>query len=515
MRPEPRAAAAGAGRGVRRAVRRLVGAADLPRLPARGRARQGRALGRGRRRALRRLLHLCRRSLGGPRSRRSRASPRPLVEALPGVDAQGEPRLQGQAVRARRAPAAARAASRLEGDLLRRRARRAHRPPAAFDPVDVYRARYAETAGAPQLARLQDVDFGMYLVDDLLVKTDRASMAHSLEARVPFLDPLVTNLAFALPTRLKVRGLAKKVLLRKARGAAAAVGGRARPQARLLDPGGGVAPRRAGAVRPRDAVAREPAAPGLLPARSRSRGCSTSTSRAGRTGAASCGGCSPSRSGTSGTSSRSRRGSSRRGWRRWRREHASSVRARAPAHRAAPAAGGRRAARREDRDGGAARGVRSRGRAAGAGRQPLRAARLRRRAGRGGRGDRVARRSRPRRSTSSSRATKGKASRPWTTGGRRTSASSVARSGPRRRSSRSGSAWWSRSDARLDRHHRAGARARLPAARRDHARARRRRARSPPATTRRPSSCSSCTASRPTRSSGATPGVRGCRRQGR
>jgi asparagine synthase (glutamine-hydrolysing) len=87
---------------------------------------------------------------------------------------------------------------------------------AAFDPVDVYRARYAETTGAPQLARLQDVDFGVYLVDDLLVKTDRASMAHSLEVRVPFLDPLVTSLAFALPTRLKVRGLAKKVLLRKA-----------------------------------------------------------------------------------------------------------------------------------------------------------------------------------------------------------------------------------------------------------------------------------------------------------
>jgi asparagine synthase (glutamine-hydrolysing) len=85
-----------------------------------------------------------------------------------------------------------------------------------FDPVDIYRARYAETAGAPELARLQDVDFGIYLVDDLLVKTDRASMAHSLEVRVPFLDPLVTNLAFALPTRLKVRGLAKKVLLRKA-----------------------------------------------------------------------------------------------------------------------------------------------------------------------------------------------------------------------------------------------------------------------------------------------------------
>jgi asparagine synthase (glutamine-hydrolysing) len=85
-----------------------------------------------------------------------------------------------------------------------------------FDPVDLYRSRFAETEGAELLARLQDVDLGMYLVDDLLVKTDRASMAHSLEARVPFLDPVVTNLALALPTRHRVRGLRKKVLLRKA-----------------------------------------------------------------------------------------------------------------------------------------------------------------------------------------------------------------------------------------------------------------------------------------------------------
>jgi asparagine synthase (glutamine-hydrolysing) len=84
------------------------------------------------------------------------------------------------------------------------------------DPVDVLRARYAETAGAPALARLQDVDVGVYLPDDLLVKTDRASMAHSLEARVPFLDSAVSDLALALPTRMKVRGLDKKRLLRRA-----------------------------------------------------------------------------------------------------------------------------------------------------------------------------------------------------------------------------------------------------------------------------------------------------------
>jgi asparagine synthase (glutamine-hydrolysing) len=85
-----------------------------------------------------------------------------------------------------------------------------------FDPVDLYRERFSETDGAEVLARLQDVDERIYLVDDLLVKTDRASMAHSLEARVPFCDRVVASFAHALPSRQKVRGLRKKVLLRRA-----------------------------------------------------------------------------------------------------------------------------------------------------------------------------------------------------------------------------------------------------------------------------------------------------------
>jgi asparagine synthase (glutamine-hydrolysing) len=85
-----------------------------------------------------------------------------------------------------------------------------------WDPVDIYRERYAETAAAEPLARMQDVDLGIYLVDDLLVKTDRLSMAHSLELRVPFLDPKVAEFALSLPTRMKVRGFAKKRLLRRA-----------------------------------------------------------------------------------------------------------------------------------------------------------------------------------------------------------------------------------------------------------------------------------------------------------
>jgi asparagine synthase (glutamine-hydrolysing) len=84
------------------------------------------------------------------------------------------------------------------------------------DPLDVYRARWAETEGADTLARLQDVDRAIYLVDDLLVKTDRMSMAHSLELRVPFLDPVVAELALALPVAARVRGFAKKRLLRSA-----------------------------------------------------------------------------------------------------------------------------------------------------------------------------------------------------------------------------------------------------------------------------------------------------------
>jgi asparagine synthase (glutamine-hydrolysing) len=85
-----------------------------------------------------------------------------------------------------------------------------------WDPVDLYRERYAETAGAEPLARLQDVDLGIYLADDLLVKTDRAGMAHSLELRVPFLDERVADFALGLATPLKVRGFAKKRLLRRA-----------------------------------------------------------------------------------------------------------------------------------------------------------------------------------------------------------------------------------------------------------------------------------------------------------
>src|SRR6185437_10757695 len=88
--------------------------------------------------------------------------------------------------------------------------------PSTFDPLGAQRQRFAETEGHELVTRLQDVDLGFYLVDDLLTKTDRASMAWSLEARVPFLDTVVANFAFSLPAKHKVRGLSKKRLLRQA-----------------------------------------------------------------------------------------------------------------------------------------------------------------------------------------------------------------------------------------------------------------------------------------------------------
>ena len=85
-----------------------------------------------------------------------------------------------------------------------------------LDPLELLRSRYAESDGSDELSRIMDVDLGIFLVDDMLVKTDRATMANSLEARVPFLDPVVSELALALPSRLKVRPFATKRLVRKA-----------------------------------------------------------------------------------------------------------------------------------------------------------------------------------------------------------------------------------------------------------------------------------------------------------
>lgn len=59
-------------------------------------------------------------------------------------------------------------------------------------------------------------DYRTYLRDRLLPKIDRATMLASLEARAPYLDGAVTEFAFGLPTRFKVRGLTTKWILKQA-----------------------------------------------------------------------------------------------------------------------------------------------------------------------------------------------------------------------------------------------------------------------------------------------------------
>jgi asparagine synthase (glutamine-hydrolysing) len=82
--------------------------------------------------------------------------------------------------------------------------------------LDDYRAIWDASAGARPLDRLLDLNLRTYLLDDLLVKTDRMSMAHGLEVRCPFLDTELISLATRLPPSHKARGLSLKRVLKEA-----------------------------------------------------------------------------------------------------------------------------------------------------------------------------------------------------------------------------------------------------------------------------------------------------------
>jgi asparagine synthase (glutamine-hydrolysing) len=59
-------------------------------------------------------------------------------------------------------------------------------------------------------------DQNYYLPDDILYKTDRMSMAHSLEVRPPFLDHRIVEFAASLPEKYKIHGFQQKYILKEA-----------------------------------------------------------------------------------------------------------------------------------------------------------------------------------------------------------------------------------------------------------------------------------------------------------
>jgi asparagine synthase (glutamine-hydrolysing) len=68
-----------------------------------------------------------------------------------------------------------------------------------------------------ELAHFLWFDQKYYLADDILVKSDRMSMAHSVEVRPPFLDHRIVEFAAKLPAGLKIRGSQQKLVLSELR----------------------------------------------------------------------------------------------------------------------------------------------------------------------------------------------------------------------------------------------------------------------------------------------------------
>jgi asparagine synthase (glutamine-hydrolysing) len=82
--------------------------------------------------------------------------------------------------------------------------------------ADVIAGPWAAASGASVIDKMLEVDVSTYLVDDLIAKIDIATMAHALEARSPFLDHELMQLAASIPAHYKVRGNEKKWILREA-----------------------------------------------------------------------------------------------------------------------------------------------------------------------------------------------------------------------------------------------------------------------------------------------------------
>ncbi|MBI4878945.1 MAG: asparagine synthase (glutamine-hydrolyzing) [Planctomycetes bacterium] len=85
-----------------------------------------------------------------------------------------------------------------------------------YAPLERFREIDARRALADPLLRVRALDLETWLPDDILAKVDRASMAHSLEVRVPLLDHRLVEFASCLPPRLLLKGGAGKLVFKRA-----------------------------------------------------------------------------------------------------------------------------------------------------------------------------------------------------------------------------------------------------------------------------------------------------------
>jgi asparagine synthase (glutamine-hydrolysing) len=84
-----------------------------------------------------------------------------------------------------------------------------------YSAIEVFREHAAKAPTEDPLSLIQYLDFKTWLPGDILTKVDRASMAHSLEVRVPLLDHTFVEWASSLPTDIKLGGGEGKYILKK------------------------------------------------------------------------------------------------------------------------------------------------------------------------------------------------------------------------------------------------------------------------------------------------------------
>jgi asparagine synthase (glutamine-hydrolysing) len=85
-----------------------------------------------------------------------------------------------------------------------------------YSASEIVRAHWQDTQGQHPLDQVQYTDIMTYLPGDILTKVDRASMAHSLEVRVPLLDHVLVEWAATLPPRLRLNARGGKYVLKQA-----------------------------------------------------------------------------------------------------------------------------------------------------------------------------------------------------------------------------------------------------------------------------------------------------------